>query len=152
MALVRWWPKASLSWGEDYGEGVEAMGDVFEKVESVGVDGIEVCELGQGFLAGVCVEDCFCERVFGEGLAGHGERVVGAGALLGWRQLAADLQGCGREEFADTRSDLDCEEGGFRQTRGTEITQWMCSFTLAATLKWGAEIEQWMRNFSLWRL
>ncbi len=47
------------------------MGDVFEKVESVGVDGIEVCELGQGFLAGVCVEDCFFERVFGEGLAGR---------------------------------------------------------------------------------
>ena len=60
------------------------MGDVFEKVESEGVDGIEVCDLGQGFLSGVCVENRFFERVFGEELAGRWERVVGAGALLGW--------------------------------------------------------------------
>ena len=72
---------------------------------------------------------------------------MGAGALLDWRQLAADLQGCGRKEFAYIGAALNGEEGGFRQTRGSEITQWMCSFTLAAPLKWGAEITQWMCNF-----
>ena len=96
MALVRWWPKASLSWGEDYGEGVEAMGDVFEKVESEGVDEIEVCELGQGFLAGVCVEDCFFERVFGEGWPGTGSGLWGRGRYWvggSWRLICRDVAG-----------------------------------------------------------
>ena len=120
MALGRWWPKASLSWWEDDGEGVEAMDNV-------------------------------SERVVGEELAGHRERVVGAGALLGWRQLAAGLQGCGRKEFAYIRADLNGEVGGYRQTLVSEITQRMCNFTPTATLKCDTEIERWMCNFSLCR-